>query len=141
MTDECGIGLTPSVRRMGLIAYRMAMILSVLRLDPRGTMPSTIVCHDTDFGFALDTVDILLGHVADVYAELPTIEEDEVADLLPQEQNFLNTLPDEFDNEIYMGIASELYISRRTAQRYVQNLIKQKKIIKIKRNKYEKNKI
>jgi hypothetical protein len=124
MTDECGVGLTPSVRRMGLIAYRMAMILSVLRLDPHGQMPSTIVCHDTDFSFALDTVDILLGHVADIYAELPAIEEEVEDDLMPIEINFLNALPNEFNNNIYLKIASDFYINKRTAYRYIDNLIK-----------------
>ena len=141
VTDEYGVGITPSVRRMGLIAYRMAMILSVLRLDPRGTMPSTLVCNDTDFGFALDTVDVLLGHVADIYAEFPSVDEDEVVDLLPLEEKFFSLLPDAFDNQTYSQKATELYISKRTAQRYVQNFIKLKKVTKIKHNKYEKSKV
>jgi hypothetical protein len=98
---------------MGLIAYRLAMILSVLRLDPSGQMPSTIVCHDTDFSFALDTVDILLGHVADIYAELPAIEEEVEDDLMPIEINFLNALPNEFNNNIYLKIASDFYINKK----------------------------
>ena len=141
MTDECGVGLTPSVRRMGLIAYRMAMILSVLRLDPHGQMPSTIVCHDTDFGFALDTVDILLGHVADIYAELPAVEVAETEELLPLEEKFLTLLPDEFNNQVYLKIASEIYVSSRTAHRYIKNLTKTKKINKLKHNHYEKSKV
>ena len=141
VTDEYGVGITPSVRRMGLIAYRMAMILSALRLDPRSTMPSTLVCNDTDFCFALDTVDVLLGHVADIYAEFPSVDEDEVVDLLPQEQIFLNALPQEFGSKEYQEISSKMYISCRTAQRYIQNFIKLNKITKIRRNKYEKSKI
>ncbi len=141
VTDECGIGITPSVRRMGLIAYRIAMILSALRLDPHGHIPPTITCKDIDFGFALDTVDILLGHVAEIYAELPSIEEDEVEELLPIELSFLNALPDKFDGKIYVEKASELFIPKRTAQRYIQNFIKQKKITKVKHSQYEKSKI
>ncbi len=116
--------------------------MSVLRLDPRGTMPTTLECNDTDFGFALDTVDILLGHVADIYAELPSIEEEEETEEMTQiEMNFLNSLPEEFDNQTYSKKAIDLFISKRTAQRYVQNFIKLKKVTKIKHNKYEKSKV
>ena len=104
-------------------------------------MPSTLVCNDTDFCFALDTVDVLLGHVADIYAEFPSVDEDEVVDLLPQEQIFLNALPQEFGSKEYQEISSKMYISCRTAQRYIQNFIKLNKITKIRRNKYEKSKI
>jgi hypothetical protein len=118
------------------------MILSVLRLDPSGQMPSVLVCQDTDFAFALDTVDILLGHTADIYEKLPTVDDDEVIEeLLPLEINFLNALPEEFDNKIFIQKASELFLSRATAHRYIKNFVKLKKITKITRNKYEKSKI
>ena len=142
IADTYGVGITPSVRRMGLIAYRLAMILSVLRLDPHGQMPSVLVCQDTDFAFALDMVDILLGHTADIYEKLPTVDDDEVVEeLLPLEINFLNALPEEFDRKVFLSIASELTIPVPSADRYVKNLIQHKKIIRIKRNQYEKSKI
>jgi hypothetical protein len=126
---------------MGLIAYRLAMILSVLRLDPNGQMPSVLVCQDTDFAFALDTVDILLGHTADIYEKLPAVDDEVVEELLPLEINFLNALPEEFDRKVFLSIASELTIIPRTADRYIKNLIQHKKVTKIKYNKYEKSKI
>jgi hypothetical protein len=105
-------------------------------------MPSVLVCQDTDFAFALDTVDILLGHTVDIYEKLPAVEDDEVEEeLLPLEINFLNALPEEFDNKTYLTTASKLYIPKRTAQRYIQNFVKLKKVIKIKHNHYEKSKI
>lgn len=142
ISDTYGVGITPSVRRMGLIAYRLAMILSVLRLDPHGQMPSVLVCQDTDFAFALDTVDILLGHTADIYEKLPTVDDDEVVEeLLPLEINFLNALPEEFDRKVFLSVANEMTIPVPSADRYVKNLIQHKKIIRIKRNQYEKSKI
>ena len=118
------------------------MILSVLRLDPHGQMPSVLVCQDTDFAFALDTVDILLGHTADIYEKLPTVDDDEVVEeLLPLEINFLNALPEEFDRKMFLSVANEMTIPVPSADRYVKNLIQHKKIIRIKRNQYEKSKI
>ena len=141
IADTYGVGITPSVRRMGLIAYRLAMILSVLRLDPHGQMPSVLVCQDTDFAFALDTVDILLGHTADIYEKLPAVEDEVIEELLPLEINFLNALPEEFNHQNLISVATDMCINRRTAERYIKNLIQHKKIIRIKRNKYEKSKI
>ena len=141
IADTYGVGITPSVRRMGLIAYRLAMILSVLRLDPHGQMPSVLVCQDTDFAFALDTVDILLGHTADIYEKLPAVEDEVVEELLPLEINFLNALPEEFDRKVFLSVANEMTIPVPSADRYVKNLIQHKKIIRIKRNQYEKSKI
>ena len=127
---------------MGLIAYRLAMILSVLRLDPKGAMPASLTCSDTDFGFALDMVDALIDHTVEIFEELPAVEESvEIEELLPLELTFLNALPDEFDNKTFINKASELYISRTTAYRYVKQFVKLKKVTKIKHNQYEKCKI
>jgi replicative superfamily II helicase len=104
-------------------------------------MPSVLVCQDTDFAFALDTVDILLGHTADIYEKLPAVDDEVVEELLPLEINFLNALPEEFDRKVYMEKASEMYISRASADRYIRQLVQHKKITKIKYNKYEKSKI
>lgn len=142
LTECYGTSITPSVRRMGLIAYRLAMILSVLRLDPKGAMPASLICSDTDFGFALDMVDALIDHTVEIFEELPAVEESvEIEELLPLELTFLNALPDEFDNKTFANKATELALSRATAHRYIKQFIKLKKVIKIKRNYYEKSKI
>lgn len=142
VTDTHGLGITPSVRRMGLIAYRMAMIMSVLRLDPRGTMPSTLMCNDMDFAFALDTVGILIDHMAEIYEELPSAnEEEDPCDLAPLAINFLDALPNEFNRKKYVVIAENMYISTRTADRYVKDFLKLNKITKVKYNHYEKSNI
>jgi hypothetical protein len=104
-------------------------------------MPSVLVCQDTDFAFALDTVDILLGHTADIYEKLPAVEDEVIEELLPLEINFLNALPEEFDRKVFLSVASKMTIPVPSADRYVKNLIQHKKIIRIKRNKYEKSKI
>jgi hypothetical protein len=86
-------------------------------------------------------VDILLGDTADIYEKLPAVEDEVIDELLPLEINFLNALPEEFDRKVFLSVASELTIPVPSADRYVKNLIQHKKIIRIKRNKYEKSKI
>jgi hypothetical protein len=139
--DTHGAGITPSVRRMGLIAYRMAMILSVLRLDPQGTMPSTLMCTDTDFAFALDSVGILIDHMAEIYAELPSADEVEVSEPVPLAINLFDALPNAFDRKQYIGVAADMYISAPTADRYIKDFLKLNKLTKVKYNHYEKSKI
>ena len=142
LTECYGTSITPSVRRMGLIAYRLAMILSVLRLDPKGAMPVSLLCSDTDFGFALDMVDALIDHTVEIFEELPAVEEmNDAEELLPLEINLLNALPEGFNRKLYIEKATELYISRTSADRYMKQFVKLKKVTKIKYNYYEKCKI
>ena len=142
LTECYGISITPSVRRMGLIAYRLAMILSVLRLNPTSTIPASLTCSDTDFGFALDMVDVLIDHTVEIFEELPAIEESDATDeLLPLEKMLLDALPESFNHKTLASVSLSFSISSRTAQRYVRQFIKLKKVTKIKHNQYEKCKI
>ena len=86
-------------------------------------------------------MDVLLAHITEIYEELPLVEEEVSEELLPIELNFLNALPDEFDRKSFISIASDLYINSRTADRYVKQFTKLKKVTKIKYNRYEKNRI
>jgi hypothetical protein len=50
----CGIDYLATVRRLGLITFRVAMILTALRIMDTGNITSPMVCDDTDFNTALE---------------------------------------------------------------------------------------
>jgi hypothetical protein len=74
-----------SVRRMALITYRIAMILSAIRLMDDGiaspadstkpsvsAMPSVLMCGDDDFSTAMSLSAVLMRHTEYVYTHLLT---------------------------------------------------------------------
>lgn len=65
-----GEDVIASVRRLGLIDFRIAMILTALRYVS-STIPSQIECSDIDFETALKIADILKQHAASIYQKLP----------------------------------------------------------------------
>jgi hypothetical protein len=65
-----GEDVVASVRRLGLIDFRIAMILTALRYVS-GTIPSQIECSDIDFETALKIADILKQHATSIYQKLP----------------------------------------------------------------------
>lgn len=114
----CGLDYLATVRRLGLITFRIAMILTALRIMDNGELQSPLVCSDTDFNTALSMVKILVQHAAQVYQQLPT----EAATALPpnQKQQFLDALPAEFSRQTYLNAAKLLGIPDKTAEKHIK---------------------
>ncbi|MBD2722204.1 DUF3987 domain-containing protein [Hymenobacter armeniacus] len=61
-----------SLRRLGVAAFRLAMLLTVLRCFENGEQPAgTLVCDDEDFATALTLVRVFWQHTDHVLASLP----------------------------------------------------------------------
>jgi hypothetical protein len=60
-----------TVRRLGLITFRIAMVLTVLRIMENGEIGHTLVCSDTDFQITMEIVKVLIQHAAFVFRQLP----------------------------------------------------------------------
>lgn len=140
-----GDEIVASVRRLGLILFRFAMILSVLRLaDPLpASFPSAIVCTDADFHTALETVKVLLVHTASVFQTLPDKPQSirkggrQLAAAL--RQRFFAALPPSFNRSAYIDVAASLNISAKTAERYINELCTSGQLIHPSQGSYQKN--
>ena len=140
-----GDDIVASVRRLGLILFRIAMIISVLRLmdafpaasrrgksTPLAEVKKTksIVCTDIDFQSAMAIVKVLLQHTAEVFQSLPRHSyERQAASVAPKgsrqlaeamRSRFFAALPDSFDRPKYIEVAASLNISEKTAERYIR---------------------
>lgn len=123
-TDSFGLDIVASIRRLGLIAFRISMILSALRILERGYIGTPIVCSDSDFKSTIAIVDVLLKHTAKVFQELmPQSETPLTTSNEPTQirQQFFNTLPAEFDRKTYLSIAKQLRIADKTADKYIKS--------------------
>ena len=107
-----------SVRRLGLITYRIAMILTTLRMLDNCKTSETLVCSDTDFKTAMSMVNVLIEHASYVFSQLP-VERMHVGKGKSNKQLFLDALPKEFNRQGYLDVAIKLGIEDKTAQKYI----------------------
>ncbi len=130
-----GNDIIASVRRLGLILFRFAMILTVLRQMDDGAFPlahddgkeALLVCTDADFDTALAMVKVLLLHTVRVFQALPRRTERRFRQDRRQRtesymQTFLAALPDAFSRSGYLQTAADMGINEKTAERYIAEL-------------------
>ncbi len=131
-----GADYLATVRRLGLITFRMAMILTALRIMDDGDIHSPLVCRDNDFNTALSMVKILVQHAAQVFQQLPS----EAVATAPknQKQQFLDELPKEFCRKDYLTVANKLGIPDKTAEKHIKRFSVNGLIIHFAHDKYKK---
>lgn len=107
-----------SVRRLGLIAYRIMMIFSALRIMEDGEITQNLICNDTDFQNTLDMITILVKHSSYVYSQIA--QETYMPKPKHKKEQFLENLPYHFNRQTYVATALNLGITDKSAQRYIK---------------------
>ena len=118
-----GDEIIASVRRLGLITFRIAMILSTVRMMDDGDFGTERMCSDDDFQAAMTISKALLQHTARVFRELPRVATQKAAgsgQKTVRRQLFLDALPDEFDRQTFIDISSRLGMPLSTAERIIK---------------------
>ena len=112
-----GIDYMATIRRLGLIAFRISMILSALRILETGDTSTQIICEERDFQVALAMVRVLVKHSAKVFTELP--EDVKPSPRKNRKQKFLDALPQEFSRQKYLEVTKQMNIPDKTAEGYI----------------------
>lgn len=107
-----GNDLDANVKRLGLAAFRIAMILSGLRMVEEG-ISFSVVCREVDFSTALSISQILEKHANSVYRSLPK------NGMKGVKLQFFEALPKQFDRRRFLDVASELGIREKNAEKYI----------------------
>ena len=107
-----------SVRRLGLIAFRIMMIFSALRIMEDGNIEQNIYCNDTDFQNTLNMITILVKHSSYVYSQIA--QETYKPKPKHKKEQFLENLPYHFNRQTYVATALSLGITDKSAQRYIK---------------------
>lgn len=107
-----------SVRRLGLIAYRIMMIFSALRIMEDGEITTNLYCNDSDFQNTLDMITILVKHSSYVYSQI--VQETYKPKPKHKKEQFLENLPYYFNRHTYLAIAINIGIPDKSAQRYIK---------------------
>ena len=112
-----GMDFLATVRRLGLIAFRMAMILTTLRIMESGNFNQKMECQDSDFQRVLSMVRVLVRHSSHVFSQLPAINKS--AKPRDKKEQFLDQLPEKFTYPEFIELAKNLWIAPRTAEGYI----------------------
>ena len=141
-SDRCGDEFVASVRRLGLITFRLAMILSALRIMEDGIIEDRLICLDTDYQSAMTMASVILYHNAHVFLTLPKADTAQTTSSATttrttlQQRQFLESLPPEFDRQTYTETA--LSINPRTADRIIRRWCDTGQLENVSHGKYRK---
>ena len=140
--DMLGRDFVANIYRMGLSAYRIAMILSITRLEDATSLPERIICKDEDLECALIIADTLMQHAARIFSTLlPNKEGGDVMGikLSPKSEKLFAALPASFNRQMVLAAAQKLDIAKRTAEKYVGEYVSRYNLCKrVDNGKYEK---
>jgi hypothetical protein len=111
-----------AVKRLGLITFRFAMILSVIRKFERNIQDTKIICEDEDFNTAVTLLEVYIEHSILMFCELPKSKE-QVVD--PNIKRFFLALPSgrTFARQEALKIGDSLGIKPRTVDKYLKKLL------------------
>lgn len=111
-----------SIFRLGLICYRIAMVLAAVRMMDSNTFPTELVCTDEDFNTALTISRTLAVHMAKIFDELSSTDCSRSAAVAKsaKRQLFFTALPDEFDRQDYLEAAERTGVPPSTAEKWIR---------------------
>ena len=111
-----------TIRRLGLIAFRIMMIFSVFRIMEDGDVNTIRQCEDEDFNNAISIIVTLVNHSSKVFNDLPI--EPKTQKRLNKKERFLNELSAKFTRQEYLNIADKFSIPHKTAEGYITSFVK-----------------
>lgn len=135
--DEIDNGMQGVIRRMGLVAFRIMMLLTIVRefgnyapnapRMPDGTIP--LVCHDEDFHTAISIADVLIEHAKSVYRKLAVPEKrkeiyKKESKAAARRKRLFDELPDVFTKTEYNETVERINEVKNTAVNWIEMFIR-----------------
>jgi hypothetical protein len=111
-----------TIRRLGLITFRLAMIFSVLRMMDQGEFNTKLVCEEQDYKSAISIAETLIVHASHIFSQLP--EADKPVRKPNIKERYFDALPAQFNRKTYLEVASQLGVLDKTAQSYIASFKK-----------------
>ena len=110
------------VKRMGLIFFRLAMILSVCRKYEKQDTAEEISCSDQDFQLAMWMVEVYLEHALHLFHRLAQKSRSTFQEMPSNKRAFFNALPEQFKRKDAIIIGQEMNLSSATIGRFLKQL-------------------
>jgi hypothetical protein len=127
-----------ALARLGLICYRVAMVLSILRHNEKGLTNTKINCTEEDFKTSLYLASVFFDHAMVLYPILPQAR---YSNMLPRMRKLFSLLPagEEFSRKVAVEVGETIGISERAVGDYLLKFAELKLIIRLKTGIYKKN--
>ena len=129
-----GLDYMATIRRLGLVCFRISMIFSALRIMESGELPARLVCEERDFQTSIEMIKILVQHSSKVFSELP--QDSQGSKPKNQKEKFLDALPVKFNRQDFLKIATIMDIKEKTAEGYITGFFKTGQIHREKQDHY-----
>ena len=149
--DEVDNRMQGIVRRMGLIAYRIMMVLTAVRhlenvynvqADSNGIIQ--LVCQESDYFVAMNICDTLLYHAVFIYRNLSGNQNKQTSSALQEtgvatrRNTLYNILPETFTKKDYDAAVLAMGENGSTAAKWIEAFIRSGKLRRIEQGKYRK---
>lgn len=112
-----GLDYLAIVRRLGLIAFRIMMILTAMRIPETGDYSTRQPCCEEDFQSTLAIIKTMVRHASYIVSQLP--EEAKTEKRGNKKERFFEGLPERFSRKEYVELAKSLGITDRTSDNYM----------------------
>lgn len=138
----CGDEFIATVRRLGVITFRIAMLLSALRIMENGDFSPQLICSDTDYATAKTIAEVIIRHDERVFRTLATptatIPFSTAAQRQSQQLKYLESLPDEFDRKTYCELATTMGLNPKSIERTIKKWCEEGRLENVAYGKYRK---
>jgi 5S rRNA maturation endonuclease (ribonuclease M5) len=137
LAEAFGADIVASVKRACVILQRLAMILTSLRwLESNPNLPAKMPMNDADVSIALKMVDVMLEHLKRVFSRMKgTINRHTLS---MEQRKVWDALPAEFTREEYNETVVEVSIKLKTGEKYLNDFIKKRLLMRVKHGFYRK---
>lgn len=126
-----------TVNRLGLVTFRLAMLLSILRQLDNDSLSSQIECEDVDFESSIQLSEVYLDHALDVYHAL-----DIPSRINPNAERLFTLMPKEFTFSQAVAIGQSASMADRSIANYLKALLQAQYLTKdIVHGKYQKREL
>jgi hypothetical protein len=141
LLTESNAGMIPTIKRHGLIMFRICMILSVLRNHDGNTDEDVIICSDNDFDTAISIIKATIDHSIFVSNLLDNGVTNNKKKLNMQENIVLAHLKEDFTRSEVIGFGSTMNIPTRTLDFIIKKLLTLGLIYKVSNGKFKKTSV
>ena len=140
--QHCGKEFLATVRCLGVIMLRIAIILTALRCMDTGKVPEKIECADSDFDTSLSIIKTVSHHIDYIFNVLNEglTEEVKVSETYSSaaRATLLSILPDHFTPKDMKAAALKINKSVRTVERQVRRAIQKGQVKELGKGSYQK---
>lgn len=108
------------VKRLGLILYRIAMLLTAMRKFENGELTEEMQCTDTDFQTAAKLAEIYLHHSILMFNNLPKQHENAAFQTGDNKRRFFEALPAQFSRAEAIVLGAQYQMSTRSIDEFLR---------------------